>query len=71
MLHKRAEKRLKIKEKTFKQRTVSFMQLKKDSLEDLKRIIKQDYGVDLSDEDANSIGFSLLKLSRLVITATN
>jgi hypothetical protein len=45
------------------------MQLKAKSLEDLKTIIQRDYGVDLADEDANQLGSSLLKLSRLAITA--
>ena len=43
--------------------------LKAKSLENLKAIFKKDYGYDLSNEEANQFGFSLLKLSRLVMTA--
>ncbi len=45
------------------------MQLKVRSIEELKMIIKNDYKVDLSDEDANRLGFSLLKLSKSALTA--
>lgn len=48
-----------------------FMQLKPESLEKLKLIMRRDYGVNLSDEEANRLGFSLLKLSRLAMTALN
>ena len=47
------------------------MKLKAKSLEELKYIIQRDYGVDLADEDANQFGVSLLKLSRLAMTALN
>ncbi len=45
------------------------MQLKAESLKELKIIIQRDYGVDLADEDANQLGSSLLKLSRLAVAA--
>lgn len=47
------------------------MQLKEKSLEELKIIIKNDYGANLSDEDANLLGTSLLKLSSLAMSALN
>jgi len=47
------------------------VKLKAKSLEELKYIIQRDYGVDLADEDANQFGVSLLKLSRLAMTALN
>ncbi len=31
--------------------------------------MRNDYGVNLSDEEADRLGFSLLKLSRLAMTA--
>jgi alanine-alpha-ketoisovalerate/valine-pyruvate aminotransferase len=72
MLLKKAVKELKRENNQFKQRTgYSNTQLKKDSLEDLKKIIRQDYGVDLSDEDANCLGFSLLRLSQFVLKTPN
>jgi len=47
------------------------MQLNAKSLEELKTIIKNDYGVELTDEDTNRLGSSLLKLSRLASIALN
>jgi hypothetical protein len=47
------------------------MDLKRNSLEELKTIIKKDYGVELNDENANRLGSSLLKLSRLSINILN
>ncbi len=47
------------------------MQLKAKSLDDLKTIIQNDYGVVLSNENANRFGTSLLKLSRLATTAVD
>lgn len=41
------------------------MELKKITKENLKKIIHQDYGVELSDEQANELGYSLLRLTRL------
>ena len=45
--------------------------LKPKNLETLKQIIQQDYGVGLSDEEAEQLGFSLLKITRLAIGAFN
>jgi hypothetical protein len=47
------------------------VQLKAKSLEKLKDIIRCDYGVDLNDENANQLGCSLLKLSRLALSAVD
>ena len=45
------------------------MELKKITKENLKKIIHQDYGVELSDEKANELGYSLLRLTKLAIVA--
>ena len=47
------------------------MQLKAESIKVLKQIMKNDYGVDLSNEDINQLGTSLLRLSRLAALALN
>ena len=48
------------------------IQLPAESLNKLKTVIKDDYEIDLTDEEANLLGFSLLKLSRLAgITLNN
>lgn len=44
---------------------LSEMELKKSTTESLKKIIYQDYGVELSDEQANELGYSLLRLTRI------
>ena len=43
--------------------------IKPTSLEKLKHIVQQDYGVVLSDEEAEAFGFSLLKITRLAMVA--
>jgi len=45
------------------------MKLKKQTIEELKKIIKQDYGVLINDDEAIEIGSSLLKLTRLALVA--
>ena len=45
------------------------MELKKPTIENLKKIISQDYGVELLDEKANEFGYSLLRLTRLAVVA--
>jgi hypothetical protein len=45
--------------------------LKPKSLQELQRIIKQDYDVVLNDEEAEKFGLSLLKITRLAMTAFN
>ena len=40
-------------------------------LKKLKEIILRDYHVDLNDEEVNKFGISLLKITRLAITAFN
>ena len=45
------------------------MKLKAKILEEFKLIIQRDYGISLADEDANLLGTSLLRLSRLAIAA--
>ena len=47
------------------------MRLTAKSLENLKLVLKKDYEVDLNDEDANALGFSLLKITRLAMGAFN
>ena len=46
---------------------------KSDSLTvaDLRKIILRDYQVDLNDEEAQKLGLSLLKITRLALTAFN
>lgn len=43
------------------------MDLKKQTIEGLKKIVEKDYGVLLSDSEANEFGSSLLRLTRLTI----
>lgn len=45
------------------------MELKKTTIEELKIIINQDYGVEISDEQANDLGSSLLHLTKLSVLA--
>lgn len=45
------------------------MRLKAKTIQDFKKIIKRDYGQILSEEDANELGISLLRLTRLALTA--
>lgn len=45
------------------------MHLKKRTIQDIQRIIKRDYGQTLSEEEANEFGISLLRLTRLGLTA--
>ena len=45
------------------------MELKKTTKENLKKIIYQDYGVELSDEQVNELGYSLLRLTKLAVVA--
>ena len=44
---------------------------KAESLAALRDIVRQDYRVDLSDEEAEQLGLSLLKITRLAMTAFN
>lgn len=45
------------------------MRLKKKTIEDFQKIIKRDYGQILNEEEANEFGTSLLRLTRLALTA--
>jgi hypothetical protein len=45
------------------------MHLKKRTIQDLQRIIKRDYGQSLSEEEVNEFGISILRLTRLALTA--
>ncbi len=45
------------------------MELKKVTIDELKIIINQDYGIDISDEQANELGSSLLSLTKLSVLA--
>ena len=45
------------------------MHLKKRTIQDLQRIIKRDYSQTLSEDEANEVGISLLRLTRLGLTA--
>lgn len=47
------------------------MRLKEKSLEELKHIVQEDYGVSLSDTEVEQFGYSLLKVTRLAIGAFN
>jgi len=40
------------------------MKLKPNALKNLKELLRKDYGVDLSDEEADRFGFSLLKVTQ-------
>lgn len=46
-----------------------FMELKTQTIKELQRIVEKDYGVLLSDEEAQEFGVSILKLTRLGLTA--
>lgn len=43
--------------------------LKKKIIQDLQKIIKRDYGQSLSEKEANELGISLLRLTRLGLIA--
>jgi len=45
------------------------MDLKTQTIEELKKIVKKDYGVLLSDGEVNELGSSLLHLTRLSLVA--
>ena len=45
------------------------MPLSDRSIKELQEIIKRDYGQTLSEEEANELGTSLLRLTRLALTA--
>ena len=45
------------------------MKIDPRSIEELKTIVEKDYGVLLTDEEAGACGVSLLRLSRLGVTA--
>ena len=50
-------------------RSFVFMELKSQTIKELKQIVEKDYGVLLSDEEAQEFGISILKLTRLGLTA--
>jgi hypothetical protein len=41
------------------------MNLKPKAMEELKEIMKRDYGASLSDSEANDLGCSLLRLTKI------
>jgi len=41
------------------------------SLEKLKQLIQRDYSVALTDEEAEALGISMLKITRLAMSAFN
>lgn len=43
--------------------------LNKKAKDDLKRILKKDYGRDITDEQAEELGVSLLRLTRVGLSA--
>lgn len=45
------------------------MKLKTQTIKDFKNIMERDYGILLSDSKAEEFGSSLLRLTRLAITA--
>jgi hypothetical protein len=45
------------------------MNLKKKTIEELREIIKRDYGQNLNEEELNEFGISLLRLTRLGLAA--
>jgi len=54
-----------------KERTFYFpLELKKKTIEGFKKIMEKDYGVKLSDDEADEFGSSLLRLTRLALRAT-
>jgi len=46
------------------------MELKARTLKEFKNIMEKDYGVLLSDENADEFGSSLLRLTKLALEAT-
>ena len=46
------------------------MELKRQTIKELKNILEKDYGVLLSDNTVNEFGSSLLRLTRLAIIAS-
>ena len=46
-----------------------FMQFKKQTTEELKKIIRNDYCISLSENETEELGTSLLKITRLGLTA--
>ncbi len=45
------------------------MELKTRTIEELKNIVEKDYGVLLSDEDADTLGSAILRITRLAAAA--
>jgi hypothetical protein len=45
------------------------MKLKSKTIKELQKIIKKDYGKEISEEHADELGFRLLRLARLALTA--
>lgn len=45
------------------------MQLKEKTTQKLLEIIKEDYGISLNKEEAQQLGFSLLRLTRIASVA--
>jgi len=43
------------------------MRLKAKTIKDFQKIIKRDYGQTISEEEANELGTSLLRLTRLAL----
>jgi hypothetical protein len=46
------------------------MNLSKKAIEEFKAIIKKDYGKDITDEEAQELGVTLLRLTRVGLAAT-
>lgn len=46
------------------------MNLSNSAINDLKKIMKKDYGKDITDEEAQELGVSLLRLTRVGLSAT-
>ena len=44
---------------------------KPKNLEELKQIVQRDYGLDLSDDEAEGFGLSLLRVTRLAMGTFN
>ena len=45
------------------------MQLKSKTIKELQKIVKKDYGAEISEEHADTLGMSLLRLARLALIA--
>lgn len=58
-----------MQDRNYKNNSGAPRKLSAGSIQKFKIIIKHDYGIDLTDEEANRFGFSLLRLSRFAITA--